>query len=257
MSDQPQGKPPIDPVEAARLRKVHDGFENKVGLVLDPRKPTHAEQGTAPEVSQGLWRERSTTPRALLPRDALIAELKEAIENARPTDEPFPKVKTAVITAWAPLWRQVIEQAGGDGLDALVSQLRGKHPEQAKNPLLGQLMSRAKKLGEATTLEAFTPLAEEAIAFIEKALDKADRLSLKRLEVDLEGRLELLDFLGMFFSTDEQMKKRIDEMGLSLEGLRAQLRSMPGAQPGGIFWNFGRLKLEKQIWEAELKRRAS
>ncbi len=62
--------------------------------------------------------------------------------------------------------------------------------------------------------------------------------------------------LSILFSNDEEVAKRLSEVDRTLENLRHQLKGMPGHHPDGLMWNFSRLKVEKRVLEAEVRRRA-
>jgi hypothetical protein len=85
--------------------------------------------------------------------------------------------------------------------------------------------------------------------------DSATRISLKVLEKQLEGRIDVDALLEILFADDAALADRLDQVERTIETLRDQMRGMPGSQPDGMFSNFARLKVEKKIIEAEQARR--
>ena len=82
----------------------------------------------------------------------------------------------------------------------------------------------------------------------------AERLSLKVLEKELEGRLDVDALLQLLFATRAELSAQGDHVDKAIERLREELRQAV-AQPAGLMWNFSRLKAERRIISAELKRR--
>ena len=55
---------------------------------------------------------------------------------------------------------------------------------------------------------------------------------------------------------EEDLNRRLTEIGNTMGQLRDQIKKMPGKQPDGMYANFVRLKAELRVLDAELKRRA-
>ncbi len=225
------------------------------GEGTNPGRP--AFTGVAPEVSKGIYHERSAAPRGLLPSAALLSGLDEALQKASRSRAPVGGVREQLKTDWLPLLRQAVEQAGGDGMDAYVTQLLAPPGRKAMNPLLADLATGMERLETAADANALRTAALAVRALVEKALtDKApSAISLKLLERELDGRLEVDTMLSIRFASNAELLARRDRAGNTLEDLRLQMRSLPAKQPGGIFSNFARVKVEKRVMDAEARRR--
>lgn len=224
------------------------------GISADPRKVAY----TAPEVSQGQWRERSLTPRAVIAHPELMQALEHALAAARSPGMSLEAARAALLGAWLPVLRQVIEQAGGDGMDVYVREALKPTGARAAVILVEELRLQAERFAAA---DSVTQLHAEAAILLQVvrhglAQGTARKLSFSALERELEGRLEISDFLDIFFQTTPSLQRRSTELEAHVETFRQQLRAMPGQQPGGIYWNFARFKSEKALIDAELKRRS-
>lgn len=259
------GRPPGPPKKPAPAypvrgqptfpRRGHpDDYEHS-GITADPRKVAQV----APEVSQGLWRERSVTPRAVMARTDLVDALQYALEATKKPGAVLEEARAATFAAWLPVLRQVIEQAGGDGLDIYVREALKPTGARAVNPLIEELRVQGARLAAAESLTQFQAEANLAMQVVRRTLSdpRPQKLSFSALERELEGRLEIADFLDLFFQTTPQLERRAKELEANVETFRQQLRASPGRQPGGIYWNFARFKSEKALVEAELKNRSA
>ncbi len=209
---------------------------------------------TAPEVSQGAWRERAFTPRATMAREEMLAALKATIDGARSASAPAP-VFVSLRADWLPVLRQAMEQAGGDGIDCwLLSALKppGRAP---KGLLLGELIDAFGKMRGALTVEQLLTHASGAIDAVARATTTPTRISFKQMERELEGKVEIHELLLILFSDDGELNSRLKEISGTMDTLRGQLKSMPGAKPDGMYSNFARLKAEARVLTAELHRR--
>lgn len=245
------------PPSTGRYPLVVDDFEDsQVGT--DVRRKLQAEK-TAPEVSQGPWRERAFTPRGVMTREQMTKTFEEALKVGamRAQAMKMEKVRGAMKQEFLPVIRQAVEQSGGDGLDAWVSAITAPPGKKGKDPMLMDLGARMEKVNRANTskevLLAGQELAKATLRYM--AIPDAPRLSLKALERELEGRIEVDTILSILFTAEEELKMRAKSVDASLDQLRTQLRGMSGGNDG-LMWNFSRLKVEKRILEAELKRRA-
>src|SRR5439155_146645 len=148
---------------------------------------------------------------------------------------------------WLPLLRQAVEQAGGDGLDGVLSSLLGK-PKPARDPLVNDLVALIGKLNREENSGKLLDESKKALELVRGALSSktARKVSLKWLERELEGRIEVDTLLSILFSDDEQLKTRLASVDEALSQLRGQFSTMPGAHPDGMFSNFSRLKVEKR-----------
>lgn len=253
----PARKPPSGPVvqkpgtAAAKLSR--DSYEAS-RVKADPAA---AERESAPEVSRGAWRERAFVPRGFMPADEVVSGLETALRDAqaKPT---VAAAREALRGAWAPLLRQAVEQGGGDGLDAAVRATLGLPGPAGLDPLVGQLCLAMRNLGAATRLPDLTSAARAAIRAVTEAVDpdSATRISLKVIERQLEGRIDVDALLEILFATDDELAGRRAQVDRTLDSLREQLKAMPGVQPDGMYSNYTRLKVEKQLVDAELARRA-
>ncbi|MEN9800673.1 MAG: hypothetical protein RL653_4370, partial [Pseudomonadota bacterium] len=82
----------------------------------------------------------------------------------------------------------------------------------------------------------------------------AEKLSLKVMEKELEGRVDVAALLQLLFATDAELAAQGDHVDKAIDRLRQELRQAV-AQPAGMMWNFSRLKTERRVITAELKRR--
>lgn len=234
--------------------RSEDSFVGNTKVSLsDIKKAAEA----APEVSQGAWRERVFTPRAVMSREEIKQGLQSALRVALGTAN-HPRVAfDAVRDAWLPLLRQALEQAGGDGLDAWLSSLfspPGKQPRQAFFTELAEALGRMRA---ARDLAVFEEEALKTAAAIDAALGASPvKLSFKQLERQLEGKLEVDELLKVRAGGDDDLTRRLQEIDGTMGQLRDQIRKMPGKQPDGMYANFVRLKAELRVLDAELKRRA-
>jgi hypothetical protein len=167
------------------------------------------------------------------------------------------KVRSGLKQDFLPLLRQAVEQAGGDGLDAWLTTITNPPGKRAKDPMLMDLVARMEKVNRAANsrdvLLAGQDLAKVALKYLSNPA--APKLSLKALETELEGRIEVDTMLSILFLPLDELRHRAKSVHDSLEQLRVQLRGMGGANEG-LMWNFSRLKVEKRVLDAELLRRS-
>ena len=134
----------------ARSEDSFVGGKYKVSL-SDLKKAAEA----APEVSQGAWRERVFTPRAVMSREEVKAGLQSSLRVALASVNQPRVAMEKVRPAWLPLLRQALEQAGGDGIDAWLQTLfspPGKVPNQ---PLFTELSEALLRMRHAKDLAGF------------------------------------------------------------------------------------------------------
>lgn len=235
---------------------INDDFEDSQ-VNTDIRRKIQAEKA-APEVSQGPWRERAFTPRGVMSREEIVKGLEQVLKmNAlRAQSMKLDKVRGAMKQELLPLIRQALEQAGGDGIDAWISAITAPPGKKAKDPMLMDLAERMDKVNRGNTskevLLAGQELAKTTVRYLGNP--KAQKLSLKGLETELEGRIDVDVIITILFTDEAELTSRLKSVDASLDQLRAQLRGMAGAGEG-LMWNFSRLKVEKRVLEAELKRR--
>lgn len=236
--------------------RVEDSFVGRK-VVTGSQKAITAE--AAPEVSQGAWRERVFTPRAVMSKDeiflALESSLRVALGSANHPRVAFDAVKKA----WLPTLRQAMEQAGGDGIDAWLQTALKPPGRRPMDPLLGELALAMERMRGTRDLAQFEEECLKAVELVRKVLnfDKPRKLSFKQMERELEGKLEVDDLLVVHFASEDELSRRLQEIGNTMGQLRDQIRSRPGNQPDGMYSNFVRLKYELKVIDAELKRRAT
>ena len=212
---------------------------------------------TAPEVSQGAWRERVFTPRAIMSREEVKAGLQSALRVVMATVNQPRVAMEKVRPAWLPLLRQALEQAGGDGIDAWIQTLFTPPGRNARQTFFGDLSDSLLRMREAKDLAGFEETALKTVEQVDAALgDKPVKLSFKQTERQLEGKLEVDELLGVRCGAEEDLNRRLTEIGNTMGQLRDQIKKMPGKQPDGMYANFVRLKAELRVLDAELKRRA-
>jgi len=224
-------------------RRLLDSYEDSA-IQTDPRARPLTE--SAPELSSA-FHERAFIPRGTMAADELLAGLREPLGViGLGTD--------ALLAAWQPFLRQAVEQLAGDGVDALVSRLRKPPGKVALHPFLAQLLEEVTALHRAPPEERLAA-AEGLIAHVEAALARPMRVSLRSLERDLGGHVDLETLLGTLFASSASLDQQEQKLTGTLESLRAQLKQMPGKQPEGMLWNFTRLKAELALIALERTRR--
>jgi hypothetical protein len=211
----------------------------------------------APEASQGPWRERAFTPRAVMPVDEVLKGLESAVRVSLATAN-HPRVAfDEVRRAWRPFLRQALEQCGGDGLDVWLVGILQKSGRKPQDLLFVDLASAVVRLRSARDLAHFEEDALKTIERVRTAFDSlpARKLSLKQLEKELEGKLEVDELFAVASGTDDELARRLEEIDGTMGQLRDQIRTRPGTQPDGMYANFVRLKAEVRVIDAELQAR--
>jgi hypothetical protein len=139
----------------------------------------------------------------------------------------------------------------------MLSSMLGKPTKAARDPLVGDLVTQMAKLNRAKDPAALMTESKKALEVVRKALanPSARKVSLKWLEEELEGRIEVDALLTIVFADDDDLQRRLDSVNRAIDQLREQFKGMPGMHPDGMFSNFARLKVEKRVIEAEQKRR--
>jgi len=250
----PIDAPPTDSF-VGRMRASSSSHPQLNEVPSGPQKVITGE--TAPEVSQGKWRDRVFTPRAVMTRDEILkgleASLRTVLSNANHVRVAFEELRRA----WQPTLRQALEQAGGDGYDAWLGTLLKPPGRSGMDPLFPTLVADFARLRAAKELAAFEEEAHKVIATVQRVLsfEKPRKLSFKVMERDLEGRLEVDELFLIAVSDDGELTRRMKEIGATMESLRDQIRQLPGKQPSGMFNNFVRLKVEVKVLDAEHRRR--
>ncbi len=237
------------------------GFEQEDSFVGNAPKAGSKPVGeTAPEVSQGLWRERAFVPRGTMAKAEILQALQSAVDEALKHSSHPQSGPQQLFAAWLPVLRQVLEQFGGDGIDAWLFTTLGAKKTAAKTALFETLAECIRPLlGVSSPSVDLTALSEAVIGIVKAAtqVELPARLSFKQMERQLEGKLEVHELLFVRAADDIELNRRLVEILAAMETLRAQLKSMPGKQPDGMYSNFVRLKGEARIIDAELKRRAA
>ncbi len=211
---------------------------------------------TAPEVSQGAWRERVFTPRAVMSREEVKQGLQASLRVVLQTANQPRTAMEALKPAWLPLARQALEQAGGEGLDVWLNALFAPPGRASKHPLFESLAEGLLRMRQARDLAMFEEEALKTVELVDAALAAAPvKLSFKQMERQLEGKLEVDELLGIRAGVDDDLSRRFEEIGNTMGQLRDQIRKMPGKQPDGMYANFVRLKTELKVLDAEIKRR--
>lgn len=244
-----------------------DSFEDSQvgqpsGVVIDPRRQVTGTGRNpmlmAQEVSQGPWRERAFIPRGVVPREQIVSSMDQALQIAAMQKGNLERVRAALRAELMPLLRQVIEQAGGDGFDTWVARLVAPPGKPGKDNLLWVIAQHMERFNRAPDQEALLAEAKKLLQTVKKAfaVPGLKRLSLKLLEEELEGRIEVDAMLSILFLGDEDLEKRKQQVDRTLDSMRLQMRGM-GGTPEGLMSNFSRLKVEKRVVEAEQQRRTS
>lgn len=209
----------------------------------------------APEVSQGAWRERVFAPRATMSREEMLKALAALLDASKGRVGSAAPVFELLRTEWLPVLRQAMEQAGGDGIDAWLLTVLKPPGRTPTAPLLTDLIDAFTRMRQATAVDALLGHARAVVEAVDRATQKPKKVSFKQMERELEGKVEIHELLKILFSDDEELIARLREIGSTMDTIRGQLKSMPGAKPDGMYSNFTRLKAEARVLSAELARR--
>ncbi len=258
-----QGAPDFGPKKPEVKSGRHDAYVapsdsgRALGEDLGGTTGTHREiKGeTAPEVSQGAWRERAFIPRATMSRDEMLNALAGLVDASKGRVGSVAPVFELLRTQWLPVLRQAMEQAGGDGIDAWLLTVLKPPGKTATAPLLSDLIEAFSRMRKATAVDALLTHARTVVEAVDRATQKPKRVSFKQMERELEGKVEIHELLKILFSDDDELVSRLEEIGHTMETIRGQLKSMPGSKPDGMYSNFTRLKAEARVLSAELVRR--
>jgi len=251
--NDPKKKPP--PQILGVVNSSANLYEDSV-VTIDPRSAEKL-RSLAPEVSQGLWRERAYVPRAIMPKDAILSGMREALAEVLATFTEMWHLRAELKSRWLPFVQQALEQAGGDGLDVHLRRLLGKTGKPAKNAFWADLIAGYARLNATPTAQDFQAEAEGLIDRVDLALSSPPSdISLKVLEEELEGRLDLPEVISMLTASNEELGTRLASVRESLETIRSELRAGgTGGQPTSLLWNFTRVKAERILLESERRRR--
>jgi len=255
--DDPVSSPPaVSP--SGRLPAVRDTDKFDTSRRhTDSMLRIQAVQQTAQEVSTGPWRERAFVPRGVMPAEQVLTRLNDivAVAEMHPATRA-ERVRTGIRAEFLPLLRQAVEQAGGDGLDAWLGGMLKPPAEPARNGMLMEVGAAVQAVNAARTNAAALEAAKALMEVTGRCLQSPDaaKLSLKVLERELEGRLDVDSLLQLLFATSAELAAQAEHVDKAIERLRQELRQAV-AQPAGLMWNFSRLKAERRVITAELKRR--
>ncbi|WP_146209650.1 hypothetical protein [Vitiosangium sp. GDMCC 1.1324] len=225
------------------------------GESTSPGSP--AFTGVAPEVRQSRWHDRSAAPRGVLSAEAVLKGLDEALQKAAQSKAPVGATRGQLKADWLPLLRQAVEKAGGDGLDAYVTQLLSPPGRKAMTPLVSDLASGMERLEAAPDATTLHTTARELRAVVDRALGASAPpvVSLELQEREMDGRVDVDTLLSIRFASNAELTERRARAEKTLEDLRQQMRALSGLQPDGLFSNFARVKVEKRVMDAEARRR--
>lgn len=172
------------------------------------------------------------------------------------TGASHPRVAFEELRAdWLPVLRQALEQGGGDGVDAWLAEVLEGQPAAAS--LFSELGGALRRMRVCRDLAMLEEEGLKVIELVHRALIATSPrpLSIARLEKDLEGRLDVEQLLGIVAASDDDLARRISEIGSTMAKLKDQLSSRPGSQPGDMYSSFARLKAELLLLHGELGRR--
>ncbi len=261
---KPKSPPVLDKFPA---RSGRDDFQSGPTPRTNPGSPILSGEttnsgrtdftGVAPEVRQSRWHDRSSAPRGVLPPDAVMRSFNEALQRALKSTAALATTRAQLKADWLPLLRQVVEQAGGDGLDAYVTQLMSPPGRQATTPLVADLARLMDRLEAAKELKALEAVGLELRGTVARTLaDRSARpVSLELQERELDGRMDVDALLSIRFASAAELAERRARADKSLDGMRQQMRAIPGTPPESLLSSFSRAKVEKRVLDAEAHRR--
>jgi hypothetical protein len=226
-----------------------------VGVLNAVARNTSTE--AAREVSQGAWRERVFAPRGVMSRDELLEGLTQGLRATEGRPGPLAELYGFLRQGWLPFLRQAVEQAGGDGFDAWLKFILKPPAPHGTDALVIELAAGFERLRQAQIPADFFREGWNVIDAVRRALEaeRPRKLSFKVLERELEGKLEVHELLLILFMGESELRLRVGEVSSTLESLKSQLKATPGAKPDGLYSNYGRLKAELRVVEAEIRRR--
>lgn len=254
-----KGKPDDETIKGhpAFPQGVTDSYVGRMKVTLSGLHKAAAAEA-APEVSQGPWRERAYVARTAMNRQEIHEALQAALRTTL-ADVNHPRVAFDTLKpAWMPVLRQAVEQAGGDGIDAWLIGLvspPARNPRQTMFPDIAEALIRMRGARDLGVFE------EEGLKIVDRidsliAVPMRTRISFKAMEKELEGKLEVDELIAVRAAADDELNRRLTEIGGSMEKLRDEIRAIPGTQPGGMYANFVRLKYELKLIDLEMKRRS-
>jgi hypothetical protein len=190
-------KPDSKPAAADKYIKPSDDKRatgEDVGGTTGAAKELTGE--VAPEVSQGAWRERAFTPRAVMSREEMLHALASLVDSSKGRVGSAAPVFELLRTQWLPVLRQAMEQAGGDGIDAwLLTVLKPGSSRTPTAPLLSDLIESFGRMRQATAVDALLAHARTVVEAVDRATQKPKRVSFKQMERELEGKVEIHELL--------------------------------------------------------------
>lgn len=257
VKDDPNATLPGKPFESDSyaVRNPKQKVLEAVGAVAAVTRSTGAE--AAREVSQGAWRERVFAPRGVMSREELLEGLTAGLRATEGRTAPMAELYGFLRQGWLPFLRQAVEQAGGDGLDTWLKFILRPPAPRGVDALVVELAAGFERLRQAQIPADFFREGWNVIDAVRRALEaeRPRRLSFKVLERELEGKLEVHELLLVLFMGESELRLRAGELGSTLESIKEQLKTTPGAKPDGLYSNYGRLKAELRVLEAETRRR--
>ena len=123
---------------------------------------------TAPEVSQGAWRERAFIPRATMSREEMLKSLAALVDGSKGRVGSAAPVFELLRTEWLPVLRQAMEQAGGDGIDAWLLTVLKPPGKIATAPLLADLIEAFGRMRQATAVDALLTHARGVVEAVDR-----------------------------------------------------------------------------------------
>lgn len=216
---------------------------------LPPRERVSASSKSAPK-------EATPAPRPKVAPPEILAGLQVRLLDATSAKESQAGLVKRLAKEWLPLLRHAVEQGGGDGIDSWLNVvLKLPAVSNGIDVLLIELGVTFERMRGAEDVASAVAEAGYAIDAVQRALKSPRRLSLKGLQRELDGKLDVEDVLKVVLAGVPELEQRLAELAPILTKQKEQFSQMGRSKADGLYLNYARLKAERRLIEGELERR--